>query len=320
MLESKVVGVRIAAMSTTLPVEQKGGADNAVFYVCDELQTTSDLGFDAAKRLISTLSIVKEDIGILLFGSKTPDYRSPNTAAILQGRLGLAIDCICFDTNVGANGFIKMTQVASSLLANSTKQYALIIIGDTPSKLQNNKAGVKFEVSDASTAVLLQKAAINNAIEFSVYSSGEQYKGSYLKEGGFRDFNANNPYDGSESKNYIVKCEFQDLNRFIEAIRPVVENILKNNEKQLLVHSFILENLKIEDSCKNEHRIKADASELPLLLETMVKQKLLNESFYFISAGEGMALMTMKINHIPEVMPTNHSREFFEDYKVSHEM
>jgi hypothetical protein len=285
------------------------------------LQTTSDLGFDAAERIIATLSIAKEDIGILLFGSKTPDYRSPNTAAILQGRLALEMDCICFDTNVGANGFIKMTQVATALLAKSNSKYALIIIGDTPSKLQNNRDGVAFDLSDAATAILLQQSDSKDTIEFSTYSDGTNYKGFYLKEGGFRDFNQEIPFDGSKPVNYIVKSEFQELNSFFKDIIPFLKNIFTNSESNLLINSIILDNLEINDTWADQRTIIADASELPLLLESLNNENLLKENnVQFISAGEGMALMKMKINNIPEILPKKLTSAFFEEYKVSHEM
>jgi len=321
MLESKVSGVKIAAISTTLPIEKKITRDSKAYYVASELQTTSDLGFDAADRIITQLEIPREEIGILLFGSRTPDYRSPNTAAILQGRLGLAIDCICFDTNVGANGFIKMTQVAAAILAKSNSAYALIIVGDTPSKLQKDTVGLHFEISDAATAVLLRKSNSDDTLKFLTHSSGSHFKGTYLKEGGFRDFSIETPYDGSKSENYVVKSDLQDLQDFFQDIRCITERMMKDDETNHLVNSVILENLEIDDSWSDQRTINADASELLLLLENLVGSKLLKSNkLQFISAGEGMAFMTMTMNYIPEVLSKNHTLNFFDNYKISHEM
>lgn len=320
MLESKIAAVQIAAMTTSLPLTEIIGSDKSIYYVADEFQTTSDLGFDAAQRIISTLNIDKEEIGILLFGSKTADYRSPTTAAILQGRLGLAIDCICFDTNVGANGFIKMTQIAAALLAKSTTKFALVIVGDTPSKLQNSESNSVLEISDAATAILLQKATADAILEFSTHSDGANYKGLYLKEGGFRDFNPANPFDGSKAKNYVQKSNTEDLNKFLYTTKVLVENSIKEGSNTL-INSFLLDNLKIADQWKEQRAIKADASELPLLLEILIHtSKTKSNHFQFISGGEGMAMMTMKINQLPEILPKNHTLAFFEDYRVSHEM
>lgn len=321
MLESIITGVRIAAISSTLPSDSREGLKGKLHYVCNELQTASDLGFDAATRIISELSINKEDIGILLFGSKTPDYRSPNTAAILQGRLELSIDCICFDTNVGANGFIKTTQIAASLLAKANKEFALVIIGDTPSKLQDEVAGTSFELSDAATAVLLRKSSSDDSIKFSTSSSGDNYRGFYLKEGGFRDFNDKVQFDGSLPENYIVRSEKQELSNFFEGIRPLLTETINNTQANCLINTFLLDNLQLVDKWDSSRLVIADASELPLLLENLKNRDLLNlRGLKFITAGEGMALMQMSLNYIPEILPVNYSLDYLQDFKVSHEM
>lgn len=321
MLGSKISGVKIDMISTSLPKEKTLLNNRTSHYTASELQTAADLGFDAVNRIISKLSIPKEDIGILLFGSKTPDYRSPTTAAILQGRLGLSVDCICFDTNVGANGFIQMVHIASSILTKSSCRYGLVIIGDTPSKLLNDKDGIKFELSDAATGVLLKRSSNQDIIEFLTYSSGNHYKGSFLKEGGFRNFNDRIPYDGSRSENYIVKSEEETLKHFFEDIRPLVVSSLKDNETSHFLNSFALDRLHLNDHWENERIIKADASELPLLLENVIKgRKNLSKNLQFISAGEGLALMGMKINYVPKILHLNHTLDYFKDYKISHEM
>jgi hypothetical protein len=317
MLDTKISGIQVKAMSTTLPTEKRIDEQSNVHYVCHELQTTSDLGFDAAERIIASLSVAKEEIGILLFGSKTPDYRSPTTAAVLQGRLGLSIDCICFDTNVGSNGFVKMTQVAAALLSKSNRKYALVIVGDTPSKLSNNSLGALFALSDAATAVLLQSSTADDELLYSTYSTGNHYHGFYLKEGGFRNYNPLLPYDGSKPENYIAKSAIQTSTDFFSSIRHLVV-FEKINQ---LYSSNLVENLQLEDHWKGQRKIKTDASELPLLLENILKENLLsNNEVQFVTVGEGMALMKMQMNHLPKIIPTQHSNESFTDYKVSHEM
>ena len=320
MLQSEITAQKIVAIATTLPAQKSELGNFKSQYVCNELQTTSDLGLEAAERIIAKYSIAKESIGILLFGSRTPDYRSPNTAAILQGRLGLSIDCICFDSNVGANGFIKMTHIASALLANSNSEYAMVIVGDTPSKLQNNVAKQKFEESDAATAILIQKSSDDDTIKFESFASGAHFKGSYLKEGGFRNFESEKHFDGSNSSNYIVKSDQEDLNNFFDEVKPMLEP-MTDSSSNFLMNSYLINNLDIDDKWQEERKINADASELPILLEILIAKNLISsQKFKFITAGEGMAFMTMEINKIPETLPTTTTSNYFDDYKVSHEM
>ena len=56
----------------------------------------SDLCCQAAELLIKKLDWKKEDIGILIMVTQTPDYLIPNTAIILQNRLVLSKNTDCF--------------------------------------------------------------------------------------------------------------------------------------------------------------------------------------------------------------------------------
>lgn len=319
MLVSRVSGVRIEAIASTLPSGSRRGANGMMHFVADELQTTSDLGFDAAERIIKEKSLSRDQVGILLFGSRTPDYRSPNTAAILQGRLGLSVDCVCFDTNVGANGFIKMIQVAAATLANSNTDHALVVVGDTPSKLHNNDPETHFEISDAATAVLLTKSE-SAMLEFTSYSAGTYYKASYLRQGGFRDFDPAAPFDGSNTENFVVRSDKDHLSSFYENALPVIQSVQASVES-LLVNSNILNNLELEDRFIEHRNVVADASELPLLLQNLIAEGIIDtDKIGFLTAGEGMALMAMTLNHKPQVLKTNHTTDFFPDYQVSHQM
>lgn len=64
---------------------------------CIEGQTASDLAYVAAKALLKHKNMDSKSIGALVFISQGPDYRMPATACVLQYRLGLPEDCICFD-------------------------------------------------------------------------------------------------------------------------------------------------------------------------------------------------------------------------------
>ena len=74
----------------------------------DEL-CTSDLCFDAAQRLLSTLGWEKESIDVLVFGSVTGDYKTPPTSGILQHRLGLPSSTFVLDIPMGCCGSLYLT-------------------------------------------------------------------------------------------------------------------------------------------------------------------------------------------------------------------
>lgn len=152
-------------------------------------QTCSDLGFVAAENLIASKKIEREAIGLLVFASGSGDYRRPATACVLHHRLRLAKGCASFDVGLGCSGFVYAVQVAASMMANSDVEKALVIIGETVSKLANDKdRSVAMLFGDAGCAVLLEKG--DGEISGSLYSDGSGFKAIIAPAGGFRNMDA----------------------------------------------------------------------------------------------------------------------------------
>ncbi|MBQ6970998.1 MAG: ketoacyl-ACP synthase III [Synergistaceae bacterium] len=97
----------------------------------DEM-TTSDLCVPPAMMMLDDFG--RENVGAVVFVSKTPDYVSPATSHILQARLGLPSSVLCLDINEGCSGFVAGLYV-SSLIAGKINAPVLLCGGDTNSKL-----------------------------------------------------------------------------------------------------------------------------------------------------------------------------------------
>ncbi|MCF8427112.1 MAG: hypothetical protein K9H61_02965 [Bacteroidia bacterium] len=319
MLSSKINGIKVFGMASATP-KNYINSDSATFgyFQSYEEQTTSDLGFIAAKRLLEDFEIDTEDIGYLVFGSKTPDYRSPTSAAVLQSRLKIGIDCICYDVNIGSNGFIHMIQLGASILGSINKKFGLIIIGDTPSKLRKGSEDNPYLISDASTAILLKKEENDNC-ELSFYnkSIGRSYESLILRAGGFRDLDFENPFDATNTKNFVV---FENLNKIKQEFRNALSDfpLLLTPTNQVFIHSNLLNCLEVGDYYALQRTILADSSELPILLSKITTD--LNKPLAFWSGGEGIAIYGMELNHLPKCLPTISTNDVFLDYKVSHQM
>nr|WP_315198998.1 ketoacyl-ACP synthase III [uncultured Flavobacterium sp.] len=159
------------------------------FRIADAVTTTSDLGFEAAQKLISEMNIDKNDIDVLIFVSQTPDYLNvPNTAPILQDRLGLSKNCLSFDLPLGCSGFVYGLSTLTSYLQNPAFKKGLLICGDTPSKTigdEDKSATLLF--GDAASAVILERKESNSVIHFSLGSDGSGYKAIIINDGGARN-------------------------------------------------------------------------------------------------------------------------------------
>jgi 3-oxoacyl-[acyl-carrier-protein] synthase-3 len=126
-----------------------------------DLQSASDLGYAAAVHLLETLTIDRNQLGFIIFLTKTPDYRSPASAIVLQHRLELPIDCLAYDVNLGSVGFIVGLQLGCSLLNGLNTTKGLVIIGDTNSKQLAEDHPHYADFGDAATAILLEKKEVS---------------------------------------------------------------------------------------------------------------------------------------------------------------
>ena len=70
-------------------------------YISFKNQTTSDLCYSAAKKLLNEIKWEPSSVDILIFVSQTPDYLMPSTSCLLQEKLKLKKTTAVFDINLG---------------------------------------------------------------------------------------------------------------------------------------------------------------------------------------------------------------------------
>lgn len=156
--------------------------------IADKNTTAADLCQQAAERLILELNWRKEEIGLLIFLSQSPDYYLPATSIVLQDKMGLPKNCMAFDMNLGCSGFIYSLSIASSLISSGNIKKALVLCGD--------KSSVSVPYSDKSTYPLFGDAGTATALsfnensspfQFNLKSDGDGYQNIIIYEGGCRN-------------------------------------------------------------------------------------------------------------------------------------
>ena len=156
-------------------------------------QTAGDLAYAAAEHLLSRLDTDKEKIGGLFFVTQSPDYRRPATACVLQHRLGLNMDCAAMDIGLGCSGFVYGLQTAMSMMEHSDMEYALLLMGETASKLVDPlDKSIVMMYGDAGAAILLSRRE-GEQVTTLLRSDGKRFRTIILPAGGFRDMNP--PHD-----------------------------------------------------------------------------------------------------------------------------
>lgn len=153
----------------------------------DNNTCSSDLCFVAAERLLTDMNIDRESIDLLLFISQTPDYRMPATSVLLQDRLRLSTSTITLDINLGCSAFLYGLTVAFSMISAGTVKRALILDGETRSKvysLKDRKTGFLF--GDGGIAALVEPGKLFGSSWFSLNSDGSRESLIKIPAGGYR--------------------------------------------------------------------------------------------------------------------------------------
>ena len=264
-MKVKIKGIKISAISSCVPREKLDLYSLSINFGEAEVNkiinttgiksvrqankdtTTSDLCYLSSIKVLSECGIEPKEIDGLIFVSQTADYKMPQTSHILQNRLGLKKDTICFDMPIGCNGYIYGLFQASLLIQSGACEKVLVLCGDTTTKLINDQdRSLKMVFGDGGSSTLVEKG--KHELSFIIYSDGEKFKDLIVNSGGCRmpytelnnqlivdaDGNArtnSNLYmDGMSIFNFAIKC-----------VPPLIDEILGyNNWKKEEVNLFAL--------------------------------------------------------------------------------
>jgi 3-oxoacyl-[acyl-carrier-protein] synthase III len=152
---------------------------------------SSDLCFAAAEKLFSDMKLNRDEIDLLIFISQTPDYRMPATSVMLQERLKLPTSTITFDINLGCSAFLYGLTIAYSMIVSGAVKKALILDGETRSKvysLKDRKTGFLF--GDAGAAALVEADVKFGTSWFSLNSDGAREDLIKIPAGGYRNMSS----------------------------------------------------------------------------------------------------------------------------------
>lgn len=156
-------------------------------YLAPDDVCASDLCYDAAERLIAGLGWEKESVDVLVFASVTGDYKTPPTSGILQDRLGLPTSTFVVDLPMGCCGTLYAINVAGNMLSAGTAKRALLLIGDTASRMGSYKDKSRVPLfGDAGMAMALEYDPSTEDIIIEMNTLGSGYQALMTPHGGYR--------------------------------------------------------------------------------------------------------------------------------------
>lgn len=147
----------------------------------------SDLCLAAAERLLEGLQWERESVDLLVFVSQTADHILPASSCVLHGKLRLSKQCAAFDIALGCSGYVYGLNVVAGLLAAGGYRRALLLAGDTISKVTcAEDRAVAYVFGDAGTATALEYLPGSEPMVFELGTDGSGAEHLQIPAGGFR--------------------------------------------------------------------------------------------------------------------------------------
>jgi 3-oxoacyl-[acyl-carrier-protein] synthase-3 len=97
----------------------------------------SGMAEQAAKMAIKNAGINPNDIELILFSVTIPDFFFPNTASVLQEKLGITNQCACLDISAACTGYVYGLTIADAFIKTGTYKNILLIGCEMTSRFNN---------------------------------------------------------------------------------------------------------------------------------------------------------------------------------------
>ena len=120
---------------------------------------TWELALGAAQNALTDAGIAAEELDLILVSTCTPDTNTPNTASVLQDKLG-ARQVGAIDINNACAGFVSATDIADSYIKAGKAKTVLVVSAETLHRIT--------DYTDRSTCILFgdgAAAAVYRAVE-----------------------------------------------------------------------------------------------------------------------------------------------------------
>lgn len=255
--------------------------------------TTTDLFYDAAKKIIDKNKLNKNKIDILICVTQTPDYLMPSCSNIIHQKLSLKQECLAYDINLGCSGYVYGLWNIMSLMEKSKMKKGILLVGDTISKTIDNKdKSNQLLFGDGVSATIIGIKKKSKSF-FKLGSGNYGYDKLMIKDSGFRNmkFNKANFYmDGKEVFNFVIKNVPNLIKELIKTSRfkaqKINSYIFHQANKMMIEKIFDLLNISKKKRLYSIEKYgNTSSASIPITLSFKLYNKKINS--YSVLAGFG---------------------------------
>ena len=226
-------------------------------HIAAKSDTTSSMAAQAARHAIEMAGIDKNDIGMVISATTTPDRLFPSSGCILQGLLDIG-DCPAFDVGAACGGFIYSLSIADQFIRNGTIKYALVTGSEVMSRIvdwTDRKTCILF--GDGAGAVILGASETPGIIATHIHANG-RYKDLLYAENHLN--NQKQPDD-----NLFIQMRGNEVFRVgVRTLSKIVDETLEKNHISKADIDWLIPHQA------NLRMIKATAEQLDLPMERVI--------------------------------------------------
>lgn len=133
-------------------------------HIASEDQATSDLAYIATTRALEVAKLTAKDIDAIIFATVSPDQVMPNTACVLQDRLGCRQNIMALDISAACSGFVYGISIANEFIKTGVYKNILVIGAEILHRLVNYKErDTCILFGDGAGACILSRAEENES-------------------------------------------------------------------------------------------------------------------------------------------------------------
>ena len=152
-------------------------------------ETTADFASNAAQEAIEDAGIDPQEVSYFIVGTDTPEYISPSTAMLVQGRIqGGQKYTGSFDIGSSCAGFVTAYDAASRMLAGDPEARYAVVVGvyNMPAYVRDGDAFGYSIFSDGAAAFVLEKRDTQSYLGSQFVTDGTQWDYVGVYAGGTR--------------------------------------------------------------------------------------------------------------------------------------
>ena len=147
---------RLKAFAPDFVDKMEAGTGIRQRYYAPDNWATSDVALPAAKQALERAGRKPEDVDLIILGTDSPDYITPATSVVLQGKLG-AKNAGTFDVGCACASFPTGLSIAAGMIATNPSIKTVLVLGVyLMHKLADPNDPMTFFYGDGAGAAVLE--------------------------------------------------------------------------------------------------------------------------------------------------------------------